>query len=66
MNTSNLPQRLDEFAAVENEARVAARQAPQMFVVAKDSAARRAPPRLTLDTRRIQIRDSGLRLFRVY
>jgi hypothetical protein len=37
-----------------------------MFVVATEHAARRAPRRLTLDTRRIQIRDSGLRQFRVY
>ena len=66
MNISNLALRLDEFAGVENEARLAARQAPQMFVVAKHGHARRAQRRLTLGTYRIQIRDPGLRQFRVF
>jgi len=66
MNISNLALRLDEFAGVENEARLAARLAPQMFVVAKDGHARRAQRRLTLGTYRIQIRDPGLRQFRVF
>jgi hypothetical protein len=66
MNTSNLALRLDEFAAVENEARQAARQSPPMFVVATLGHVRRAQRRLTLGTYRIQIRDPGLRQFRVF
>ena len=66
MNTSNLALRLDEFAAAENEARLVARQSPQMFVVATEGQARRAQRRLALGTYRIQIRDPGLRQFRVF
>ena len=66
MNTSNLALRLDEFAAAENEARQAARQSPQMCVVATHGQARRAQRRLTLGTYRIQIREPGLRRFRVF
>ena len=66
MNISNLAERLDEFAGTENEARHAARQYPQMFVVATPGHARRAQRRLTLGTYRIQIRDPGLRQFRVF
>lgn len=65
MNTSNLARRLDEFAAIETEAREEARQSPPRFVVT-ETAARRARRRLTLDTRRILIRDCGLRQFRVF
>jgi len=65
MNTSNLAKRIDEFATLENEARAPAREAPRMFVVATFHTGR-ARRRLTLQTRRIQIRDSGLRPFRVY
>ncbi len=65
MNISNLARRLDEFAAVENEAR-AARQSSRMLVLESHGAAGRARRRLTLDTRRIRIRDSGLRFFRVF
>ena len=66
MNISNLARRLDEFAAIENEARATARQGPQMLAAATPGATGRARRRLTLDTRRIQIRDSGLRTFRVF
>ena len=66
MNISNLALRLDEFERVENEARQLARQAPQIFVVASPGHARRAQRRLTLGTYRIQIRDPGLRQFRVF
>jgi hypothetical protein len=37
-----------------------------MFVVATQGHARRAQRRLTLGTYRIQIRDPGLRQFRVF
>jgi hypothetical protein len=66
MNTSNLAVRLEEFEAIENAARVTAREFPQMCAIAANDAVRRAPRRLTLTTRRLQIRDSGLRQFRVY
>ena len=66
MNISNLALRLDEFAGVENEVRHAARQAPQMIVVATPGPARRAQRRLTIGTYRIQISDPGFRQFRVF
>jgi hypothetical protein len=37
-----------------------------MVVVEDCGAPRRAPRRLSLDSRRIQIRDTGLRHFRVF
>jgi hypothetical protein len=66
MNISNLARRLDEFAAVENEARATARQGPQLSAAATQGATGRARRRLALATRRIQIRDCGLRNFRVF
>jgi hypothetical protein len=66
MNISNLALRLDEFAVAENEARAAARQTQLMLVAAPPGTARRTQRRLTLGAYRIQIRDPGLRQFRVF
>jgi hypothetical protein len=63
MNISNLARRLEDFAALEDEARSTARQRAQMTVVAARNAHLRRPPAFA--TRRIEIRDSGLRPFRV-
>jgi hypothetical protein len=67
MNTSNLALRLDEFEA-ENPPRAASRPslATQMAIVESQPVERRAPRRLSLTTRRIQLRDPGLRQFRVF
>jgi hypothetical protein len=65
MQISNLAQRLEDFAAVEAQAREASRQPPPMVIVAPRilPVARR---RAALETRRIEIRDHGLRSFRVF
>jgi hypothetical protein len=67
MNTSNLALRLDEFEA-ENPPPAGSRPNPQtqMSIVATHSVERRAPRRLTLTTRRMRMRETGLRQFRVF
>ena len=66
MNTSNLALRLDEFEA-ENQPRAESRPIPQTQMLAPVPAAQpRAPRRMTLTLRRIQLRDPGLRQFRVF
>jgi len=63
MKSSNLAQRLEEFeATVEalNE------RSPRIAMVAEQEKPPRAPRRLSFDTRRIQIRDTGLPQFRVF
>ena len=66
MKTSNLAECLEEFAA--NIAAVdAPKEKPPRIVAVEDcGASRRAPRRLSLDSRRIQIRDAGLPHFRVF
>ncbi|MEO8017901.1 MAG: hypothetical protein ABI769_08815 [Pseudomonadota bacterium] len=66
MNISNLALRLEEFSVAETSVRADARQSPQMFVVTPRGAARRAQRPLQLGAYRIQIRDTGLRPFRVF
>jgi len=66
MNTSNLAQRLDEFADTVERIDTPEPQMLRMVAVATSGTPRRAPRRLTLGTHRIQIRDAGLRYFRVY
>lgn len=65
MNTSNLALRLEEFEA-GNAPRTEARQAPRMSIVADPVSGRRTPRRLSLTTRRIQLRDPGMHRFRVF
>ena len=65
MKTSNLALRLEEFAALENETQDAG-LSPQMLVIAGRDAAGNTKRWLKLGTYRIQIRDSGLRPFRVF
>jgi hypothetical protein len=64
MNISNLARRLEDFAALEDEARSSSRRPAQMSVVAARIAHLRRPPAFA--TRRIEIRDYGLRQFRVF
>jgi hypothetical protein len=66
MNTSSLAVRLEEFEANEDAARATARERPQMCAVAANDTVRSPPRRLTLTMRRMRMRDSGLRQFRVY
>jgi hypothetical protein len=65
MKTSNLALRIEEFEA-QNDPRAESRPAPQMSIVTTESERRRAPRRLSLTSRRIQLRDPGLRQFRVF
>ena len=67
MKISNLARRLEEFAAPSKRMARAKRPASHTWLrMSTRQRRRRAPRRLTLDTRRIQIRDSGLRQFRVF
>ncbi len=65
MKTSNLAECLEEFAATL-VAVDAPKEKPRMVAVEDCGTKRRAPRRLSLDSRRIQIRDTGLRHFRVF
>jgi hypothetical protein len=66
MKTSNLALRLEEFAALEKEMQRAERASLEVFGIAGRDDARNARRRLTFGAYRIQIRDSGLRPFRVF
>jgi hypothetical protein len=70
MNTSSLAIRLEEFEA-ENQPPAQLRPIPQTQMIAPALAPapaqqRRAPRRMTFTSRRIQLRDPGLRQFRVF
>ena len=64
MKPSNLAERLEDFAASIVAADAPKEKSPRM--AAAETAAHRAaaPRRLSLDSRRIVIRDTGLRHFR--
>ena len=64
MKVSSLAQCLEEFEA--NLMDAPKENAPRMVVLEDCAAPRRAPRRLSLDSRRIQIRDTGLRHFRIF
>jgi hypothetical protein len=66
MKSSNLASRLEEFAALEKGAQSVGRPSARMFVLAEAERTWTARHRLALGTYRIQIRDSGLRPFRVF
>ena len=64
MKSSSLAERLEEYAAtVELLNSIEAKSSPPLCVVPE--SARPAPRRPAFATRRIQIRDEGLRPFRV-
>ncbi|HEU5133998.1 MAG TPA: hypothetical protein VFU13_02540 [Steroidobacteraceae bacterium] len=65
MKNSNLAARLEEFATVINLIEAAESRVPPVLAVVPQRP-RRTPPRLSLTTRRILIRDQGLRPFRVF
>jgi len=66
MKSSNLAERLEEFAADMSAVDAPNRKAPHVVAVADREKPPRAPRRLSFDTRRIQIRDAGLPQFRVF
>jgi hypothetical protein len=66
MNTSSLAECLEEFAATIVAAEISKENPPRVVAVEDCSRPRRAPRRLTLDSRRIRIRDPGLPQFRVF
>jgi hypothetical protein len=65
MKSSNLAQRLEEFAATVSLIDVPEFKAPPTLAVVPERP-RPAPRRSSLDSHRIQIRDQGLRPFRVF
>jgi hypothetical protein len=66
MNTSSLALRLEEFEA-ENQPSAQLRPIPRTQMISTAPAQqRRAPRRTTFTSRRIQLRDPGLRQFRVF
>jgi len=66
MNISNLALRLEQIDADEHQPRESARHSLRVIIATAPAAARRARRRLSLDARSIQIRDNGLRQFRVF
>ena len=66
MRTSNLAECLEEFAATIVAVEVSKENPARVLAAEECDTARRAPRRLSLDSRRIQIRDTGLRHFRVF
>jgi hypothetical protein len=66
MKTSSLAECLEEFAATIVAVEIPTENPPRMVAVEDSGSPRRAPRRLTLDSRRIQIRDPGLPQFRVF
>ena len=66
MKSSNLAERLEEFAADVNAVDAPNPKSPHVVGVENLEKPPRAPRRLSLDTRRIQIRDTGLPHFRIF
>ena len=66
MKVSSIAKCLEEIDATTLAMDAPKENAPRMVVMEDCGAPRRAPRRLSLDSRRIQIRDTGLRHFRVF
>jgi hypothetical protein len=66
MKVSNLAECLGEFADIMAASEVPREKAARIVAIDNCGTPRRAPRRLSLDSRRIQIRDTGLRHFRVF
>ena len=66
MKVSSLAECLEEFEAAHLVMDAPKANPPRMVVVDDCGTPRRAPRRLSLDSRRIQIRDTGLPHFRVF
>ena len=66
MKPSNLAERLEDFAASIVAMDAPKEKSPRMVAIESCGTPRRAPRRLSFDSRRIQIRDTGLRHFRVF
>ena len=66
MKGSSLAECLEEYEATNLVMGAPKENALRMVVVEDCGTPRRAPRRPSLDSRRIQIRDTGLRHFRVF
>ncbi len=66
MKVSNLAECLGEFADIMVAADAPREKLPRMVAIENRGSPRRTRRRLSLDSRRIQIRDTGLRHFRVF
>jgi hypothetical protein len=66
MKVSSLAECLEEFEAIVLVVDAPKENVPRMVVVEDCGTPRRAPRRLSFDSRRIQIRDTGLHHFRVF
>jgi hypothetical protein len=66
MKSSNLAECLEEFAATIVAVDMSKQKTPRVMAVEVCGPPRRPARRLSLDSRRIQIRDSGLPQFRVF
>lgn len=66
MKTSNLAECLEEFAATIIAVDAPKVNPPRMVAVEDCGSKRRVARSLSFDSRRIQIRDPGLRHFRVF
>jgi hypothetical protein len=66
MKTSNLAECLEEFAATMIAVDAPKEKPPLMVAVENCETPRRAPRRLSFESRRIQIRDPGLPQFRIF
>lgn len=66
MKTSNLAECFEEFAATIVAVDAEKEKPPCIVAVEDCGRPRHAPRRLSLDARRIQIRDTGLPQFRIF
>ena len=66
MKSSNLAECLEEFAADASAVDAPSQKPTHVVGVEEREKPPRAPRRLSFDTRRIQIRDTGLSPFRVF
>jgi hypothetical protein len=66
MKSSNLAECLEEFAATIVAVDIPKEKSPHVVAVEVCGPPRRAARRLSLESRRIQIRDTGLPQFRVF
>jgi len=66
MKSSNLAERLEEFSATVEAVDTLDQKPARRVTLVELGTPRQAPRRLSLETRRIRIRDAGLRYFRVF
>ncbi len=66
MKTSNLAECFEDFASIIITVDAPEAKAPRIVALEDRGMPRRAPRRSSFESRRIQIRDTGLRHFRVF